>query len=161
MSKRTAASAVLLLALLVASAAGVVGQTTPTTQTGNPSGFDEAAASRLLGQLRNGLVGNSAPDFLRAFDLSSMKDGAGFRQQINSFFAQSESIRIYFKLTHATQTDQEGAAEVEAELEAAPRNSDGPSIHKKSQLHFTARSTGGSWKFVEVRPRGFFSLSPQ
>ena len=68
-------------------------QTAPQKQPPQ-SAFDAQTASRLLMQLSEALQGHSQKQFLGLFDLDRMKDGPLFKQQINSFFAQTESIRV-------------------------------------------------------------------
>src|SRR6476661_4999198 len=72
-------------------------QNAPAPQP-TPAAFDAQMASRLLLQLSEALQGHSQKQFLALFDLAKMKDGALFRQQINSFFAQTESIRVHLNL---------------------------------------------------------------
>src|SRR5262249_25940604 len=59
---------------------------------------DSRAASALLRQLSESLQGHSQKKFLAIFDLQKMKDGQLFKQQINSFFSQTESIRVHLNL---------------------------------------------------------------
>jgi hypothetical protein len=46
---------------------------------------------------------------------------------------------------------------VEAEMEAEPSNG-GPVARRNERLNFVAANSGGSWKFVDLQPRSFFSL---
>ena len=115
--------------------------------------FTEDAAAKLLGQLAEGLQGHSSKRMLGVFDLARMEGGATFREQITAFLNQYETIRVHFKLVEV----KDGTAIVNAELDATPRDSLTPPQHKRLQLTFSADSGSGSWKFVEVQPRGFFS----
>src|SRR6202035_5896520 len=63
-------------------------------QSPSQSAFDEKAASQMLLQLSEALQGHSQKQFLALFDLDKMKDGALFKQQISSFYSQTESIRV-------------------------------------------------------------------
>jgi hypothetical protein len=141
--------ALLFCAILPAQ---VVPQQQPT-----PSPFDEQTASRLLLQLSEALQGHSQKQCLALFDLDRMKDGALFKQQINSFFAQTESIRVHLNLVDTSVDDDKANIAVEAEMEAEPGNGGAPS-RRNEQLNFVVANSGGRWKFVDVQPRSFFSL---
>jgi hypothetical protein len=119
--------------------------------------FDERAASRLLLQLNEALQGHSQKQFLALFDLTKMKDGAIFRQQIASFFSQTESIRVHLNLTEIAGEGDKATAAVDAEMEIEPSNGS-PVLRRTERLNFAVVHGGGSWKFVDVQPRGFFGL---
>ena len=118
-----------------------------------PDTFTEGAAAKLLSQIAEGLQGHSSKKMMAAFDLARMDGGATFKEQITAFLNQYETIRIHFKLIEV----KDGTATVDAELDATPRDSLTPPEHKKLQLTFTADNGSGSWKFVDVQPRAFFS----
>lgn len=141
--------ALLFCAILSAQAAP---QQQPT-----PSAFDEQTASRLLLQLSEALQGHSQKQFLALFDLDRMKDGALFKQQINSFFAQTDSIRVHLNLVDTSVDGDKANIAVDAEMEAEPSNGGAPS-RRNEQLNFVVANSGGRWKFVDVQPRSFFSL---
>ena len=117
--------------------------------------FDDRAASRMLLQLSEALQGHSQKQLLALFDLGKMKDGMLFRQQIDSFFSQTESIRIHMNLAEVAA--ESGTVTVEAEMEIEPRNG-GPSVRRNDRLDFVAVPAGKDWKFSDLRPRSFFSL---
>jgi hypothetical protein len=85
-----------------------------------------------------------------------MKDGAIFKQQISSFYAQTESIRVHMNLGEITTEGESTTVSVDAEIEAEPRNG-GPVAHQNETITFTVVNSGG-WKFADVQPRSFFSL---
>jgi hypothetical protein len=118
--------------------------------------FDEQAASRMLLQLSEALQGHSQKQFLALFDLDKMKDGAIFKQQISSFYAQTESIRVHMNLGEIANEGESTTVSVDAEIEAEPRNG-GPVAHQNETITFTVVNSGG-WKFADVQPRSFFSL---
>src|SRR6476469_10643649 len=122
-----------------------------------PAAFDDQAASRMLLQLSEALQGHSQKQFLGLFDLDRMKDGPLFRQQINSFFGQTESIRVHLNLMDTSLDGDKANVVVEAEMEATPSSGGAPS-RRNERLTFTVIWVGGKWKFVEVQPRSFFSL---
>jgi len=131
-------------------------QVTPQQQSA-PSAFDEQTASRLLLQLSEALQGHSQKQFLGLFDLDKMKDGALFKQQVNSFFAQTESIRVHLNLADTSLDGDKANIAVDAEMEAQPSNG-GPPSRRKDRLNFLVANQGNSWKFVDLQPRSFFSL---
>ncbi|HEY1525367.1 MAG TPA: hypothetical protein VGH51_03940 [Candidatus Angelobacter sp.] len=119
--------------------------------------FDAQIASRLLLQLNEALQGHSQKQFLALFDLARMKDGTLFKQQITSFFSQTDSIRVHLNLSETAQDGDRATMAVEAEMEAEPSNG-GPIARRNERLNFVAANSGGSWKFVDLQPRSFFSL---
>jgi len=143
-----------LIVLLVC--ATLPAQTAPQQQP-TPAAFDAQIASRLLLQLSEALQGHSQKQFLALFDLSKMKDGALFRQQTNSFFAQTESIRVHLNLVDTSVDGDKASIAVDAEMEAEPRNG-GPTARRNERLNFVVATVGNHWEFVELQPRSFFSL---
>jgi hypothetical protein len=129
----------------------------PPQQRPSPSAFDAQAASRLLLQLSEALQGHSQKQFLALFDLSKMKEGTLFKQQINSFFAQTESIRVHLNLADTSPDGDKAKIAVDAEMEAEPSNG-GAIMRRNDRLNFVVAYAGNSWKFVELQPRSFFSL---
>jgi hypothetical protein len=120
--------------------------------------FDDQAASQLLLQLSEALQGHSQKQFLALFDLEKMKNGAIFKQQISSFYSQTESIRVHMNLGEITVEGESATMSVTAEMEAEPRSA-APSTHQNDTITFTVVNAGaGGWKFVDVQPRSFFSL---
>jgi hypothetical protein len=150
---RSCAQIVLLVVLSAAlSPAQAAAQKDPPQ-----SAFDERAASRLLLQLNEALQGHSQKQFLALFDLAKMKDGTLFKQQIASFFSQTESIRAHLNLAETGVAGDKATLAVDAEIEVEPRNGS-PASRRNERLNFVAVNAGGSWKFVDVQPRFFFSL---
>jgi hypothetical protein len=147
-------TAAIFVALLLC---GIVqAQSAPQQQPG-PSAFDAQTASRLLLQLSEALQGHSQKQFLGLHDLDRMKDGPLFKQQINSFFGQTDSIRVHLNLTDTSFDGDKANLTVDAEMEAAPSNAGAPA-RRNEQLTFTVARVGDKWKFIEVQPRSFFSL---
>ncbi|HKW75503.1 MAG TPA: hypothetical protein VJN64_08260 [Terriglobales bacterium] len=123
--------------------------------------FTEDEASHLLRQISQGLVSRNQTQVLGAFDLSRMQNGALFRQQIVSFIAHAENIRLYFHVTQVSGAAEKSEAEADVEMEADPRDGNNAlPIHKQARVHLIAQNTSGGWKFTEMQPRGFFSLQP-
>ena len=134
----------------------LVAQVAPHQQP-TPAAFDEQAGSRLLLQLTEALQGHSQKQLLDVFDLDKMKDGALFKQQINSFFSQTESIRVHLNLVETSLDGDKANIAVDAEMEAEPSNG-GPSSRRNERLYFVVASAGNRWKFIDLQPRSFFSL---
>jgi hypothetical protein len=149
-------SCVQVVVILILSAALLPGQSSAQKDPPQNS-FDERAASRLLLQLNEALQGHSQKQFLALFDLTKMKDGAIFRQQIASFFSQTESIRVHLNLAEIAGEGDKATAAVDAEMEFEPSNGS-PTLRRNERLNFAVVHGGGSWKFVDVQPRGFFGL---
>ena len=126
-------------------------------QQPTPSAFDAQAASRLLLQLSEALQGHSQKQFLSLFDLDKMTDGALFKQQVNSFFGQTDSIRVHLNLMDTSLDGDKANLAVDAEMEAQPSNGGAPA-RRNERLTFVVVRVGDKWKFVEAQPRSFFSL---
>jgi hypothetical protein len=132
-------------------------QTAPPKQPPSQRAFDAQTASRLLRQLSEALQGQSEKKFFDVFDLPRMKDGALFKEQVQSFFSHTISIRVHLNLGEMSVEGDKAALAVEAEMEAEPA-SGGPIARRNDRLNFTVSNSGGTWKFVELQPRSFFSL---
>ena len=126
-------------------------------QQPTPAAFDAQTGSRMLLQLSESLQGHSQKQFLALFDLANMKDGPLFKQQTNSFFAQTESIRVHLNLVDTSMDGDKASVAVDAEMEAEPRNG-GAVSRRNERLNFVVAKAGDSWKFVDMQPRSFFSL---
>jgi hypothetical protein len=145
---------VILVALLFCMT--LLSQDKPQPQP-TPAAFDAQAASRMLLQLSESLQGQSQKHFLELFDLSRMKDGALFRQQVSSFFSKTISIRVHMNLADTSFEGDKAALSVDAQMEAEPA-AGGAITRRNERLTFAVALVGDKWKFVEVQPRSFFSL---
>jgi hypothetical protein len=150
---RSCATAIFITLLLCGT---LQAQNAPQQQP-SPGAFDAQTASRLLMQLSEALQGHSQKQFLGLFDLDRMKDGPLFKQQVNSFFGQTDSIRVHLNLTDTSLDGDKANLTVDAEMEAGPSNGGAPA-RRNGQLTFTVARVADRWKFVEVQPRSFFSL---
>ena len=146
-----------ILALIAVLACATLAAQTAHQPQPTPSTFDAQAASRLLLQLSEALQGHSQNQFLALFDLDTMKEGALFRQQINSFFGHADSIRVHLNLVDTSVDGEKAGLTVDAEIEAQPRDGGAPT-RRNEQLNFAVARAGDRWKFVDVQPRSFFSL---
>jgi hypothetical protein len=163
--RRARAGLPLLLAsaLLWLPGLGVVGQTSQATAKDKGALSDDAAV-QLLHQMAAALASRNQTKMLGVFDLAKMKDGALFRQQINSFFSRSGPIRVHFdQVQVAKEVSKEGEKEVitaMVEMEADSRDDTKLPVRKQAELRFVAESSPTGWKFTDVQPREFFSNQP-
>jgi len=146
-----------MLALMVLLICATLAAQTAPQQQPTPATFDAQAASRMLLQLSEALESHSQNRFLALFDLDTMKDGALFKQQINSFFGQADSIRVHLNLVDTSVEGDKASVAVDAEIEAQPRDGGAPT-RGNERLNFAVARAGDRWKFVDVQPRSFFSL---
>jgi hypothetical protein len=142
-----------LLSATVASAQAAPPKQPPPA----PSAFDTQIAAGMLRQLSEALQGQSEKKFFALFNLNGMKDGALFKEQVQSFFSHTISIRVHLNLGEISVEGDRATVAVEAEMEAEPLNG-GPIARRNDRLNFTVASAGGTWKFIELQPRSFFSL---
>jgi hypothetical protein len=129
-------------------------QAQSSTPLADPA-FTDRTASTLLRQLSESLQGHSQKKFLALFDLENMKSGPLFKQQIASFFSQTESIAIHLNLAETNPGNT--TMVVDAEMEVQPRVG-GQASRRNERLTFTIARSGKDWKFVDLQPRSFFSL---
>ncbi len=149
------------LALLTVLAGLVcAGSTLPIPAGSQGNSFTDSSASELLEQIASSLVAHNPDRMLRAFDLDKMADGQSFKQQIISFFSQTEVIRVHFDQVQTSVEDGKGITVVEVEMEAERSDDRIPPLHKQAELRFVAETSGGRWKFTDVQPRIFFSTQP-
>ena len=135
-----------------------LGPVAALAQAQGQNAFSTHDASALLNQMNDGLINRSAGKFLSAFNLSRMENSQLFKQQITSFIAHTDSIRLHFNLTSTGMNGNQGVAIVDVQMEADTGNGGEP-LHKEATLNFMARQSGAKWKFIEVQPRSFFSTS--
>ncbi len=153
MNVRSCATAIFVALLLCVT---LRSQDKPQSQPA-PAAFDAQAASHLLLQLSESLQGQSQKHFLELFDLSRMKNGALFRQQVSSFFSKTISIRVHMNLLDTSFEGDKATLAVDAQMEAEP-GAGGAITRRNGRLNFAVARAGDKWKFVEVQPRSFFSL---
>jgi hypothetical protein len=146
-----------MLMLIVLFVYATLSAQAPAQHQPTPATFDAQAASRMLLQLSEALQGHSQKQFLALFDLDRMKDGALFKQQINSFFGQADSIRVHLNLVDTSVDGGKASLAVDAEMEAQPRDGGAPT-RRNERLNFAVGRVDDTWKFVDVQPRSFFSL---
>jgi len=131
----------------------------PAQSSPQPSqaAFSDRTAATLLRQLSQSLEGHSKKNFLALFDLEKMKDGPLFKQQIDSFFAQADTIAVHFNLAGINADAETPTFAVDAEMEVQPRIG-GQASRVSNRVTFTVGRGTSDWKIVGVQPRSFFSL---
>lgn len=132
----------------------------PASQNPPQNGFTVRDVSKLLNQINDALINRQAGKLLGAFDLAKMTGGQLFKQQVTSFISHSDSIRLHFNITETAMNGAQGTATVDAEMEAESRDGNTPPVRKQATLRFLAEHTSAGWKFTDVQPRSFFSMSP-
>ena len=150
-----------LLSILCSMMALMLPASQPAAPQSSPQqgAFTVRDGSRLLRQMNDALVTRDARKFVACFDLERMSDGELFGQQVASFIAHTDSIRLHFNITEATVDGDKGGLTVDAEMEAEPRDGEGLPLHKQATLQFVAEHESAGWKFTDVQPRSFFSIS--
>jgi hypothetical protein len=119
-----------------------------------PEVITESVASKMIAQLAEGLQGHSEKTMLGVFDLRRMEGGPQFKEQVTAFFNQYDRIRVHFKLTELAEKN---VVVVDAEMDETPPDEANPPQHKTMELRFTGANGPAGWKFIDVRPRNFFS----
>ena len=147
---------VLVVALAMVSQAGV-GQAAPQQPATAANDSSDQIASRVLQQLGEALRWHTQKKVSAVIDFPQMKGGMIFKEQVNNFLIQTESIRFYAKLVESAAEGDRVTMAVDAEMEGQPRNI-GPPFRRSERVTFVAARNGGEWKFVDVQPRSFFSL---
>lgn len=159
-NKRPGAALVFALAALFFLVSHLVALQSGKRDGQGQTAFNDSVAAGLLNQIAYGFESGNQEKVLRAFDLARMPQGQLFKQQIVSFFSHTESIRIHINLVQTSVENGKGTAEADVEMEAAPRGSEAPPVHKQDRLRFTAENTPAGWRFTDVQPPTFFSLQP-
>jgi hypothetical protein len=144
--------AIFLILITVVSAHA---QSAPSQPTPANSTFTDRDASVLLRQFSEALEARSQKKLLALFDFSQMKDAEIFRQQLNSLIERTDSIRVHLNLIETTSEPPGMTVDAEMETQTGDLS---PASHKAERLGFTVARSGKAWKFIDLRPRSFFSL---
>lgn len=129
-------------------------------QTESKPAFSEADATRLLGQIVDGLASHNPRRMLSAFELATMNNGELFRQNTNSFFRQTGTIRAHYNILQTSMDGARGIADVRMEIEADQLNDNLPPVRKQEQLHLSFLRSDAGWRIVDLEPRTFFTTQP-
>lgn len=113
-------------------------------------------AQKLLDEVGNGLQSHNSRRMLSAFDRDGMQGYLTFQDQVQAFFSQYESFRIYSRLEESSLEQDKGTATAVIQLEAVPRDGGQP-IRREGEITIEFRQGRGGWKIVDVAPRNFFS----
>jgi hypothetical protein len=113
-------------------------------------------AETLLNQIRDGLQAHNSRKMLAAFDREGMPGYLIFADQIQSFFAQYQSFRVYIRLEQSSFEQDKGAATASFQLEGVARDGSA-GMRREGELTFEFSRTRSGWKIRDVSPRNFFS----
>jgi hypothetical protein len=123
----------------------------------NTEVFSTAVANSVLNDLRDGLEGHTPRQMLSAFDADKMDGYLEFKDQIQAFFNQYESFRVYFRIVQSATEGAKGIVLVDIQLEEIPRGAISPPVRKSGQIRFELERGRKGWKIVDFNPRNFFS----
>lgn len=130
-------------------------QSAPPQPTPVENTFADRDASALLRQLSESLEARSQKKLLALFNFSMMKDADAFKQQLNILVSRTDSIRVHLNLAETTADPPAMTVDAEMETQSGDLN---PASRRAERLSFTVARSGKTWKFIDVRPRSFFSL---
>ena len=149
----------LLLVLLLATAL-VHGQSSPPPEPQAPaSGSSDASdqlANQVLREFKRGLETHSSRRFLSAFDPDSFDGYLAFADQVQQFFRIYDPIVIHYGIVQSSVDADHAVALIELQMEAAPSQTDGPSIRRDRQMRLTFTHTKKGWKISSLEPANFF-----
>lgn len=117
--------------------------------------FDERAAAKVLGTIRDGLESRSQRRLLSAFDASKMDGFLTFKDQIDAFFNRYQSFRVNIRIIQTSEENNRGVILAEFQLENESR--EGYFSRRQGQLRFELERGAKGWKIVDFNPRDFFS----
>ncbi len=149
----------MLLAIALAglfSAADVMAQATGAQQD-EESQPAPAAAEQVMHTLSDGLTGNSARNFLSAFDPDQMPDYSNFAGQVRMFFSIYDNFRVHYQIVEVrAKSDRSASVTANVELDGDNANSDVPGPNRAGQLNLQISQGKGGWKITDLQPREFF-----
>lgn len=119
------------------------------------AGFDERAAAKVLGTIRDGLESRSQRRLLSAFDAGKMDGFLTFEDQIDAFFNRYQSFRVTIRIIQTSEEKNRGVILAEFQLENESRG--GYVSRRQGQLRFELERGTKGWKIVDFNPRDFFS----
>lgn len=119
--------------------------------------FTSAAATRMLGDLRQGLEGYDRRRLLQCFD-STQSTYPQLRDQVEVLFQQYESFRVRYRLLETASDQGRGIVLAEFEIEATPRGGNRPEVRRLDRVRLTLRWNGTTWQITDFSPQGLFSF---
>src|SRR3954469_2100934 len=118
--------------------------------------FTADVADDLMFQLAGGMQSRNARKTLAAFDPARLADYQRFSDQMNAWFRDHTSFRVYYKVKQAMTEEGRGVALVDLEYEAMPEVEGIAPVRRHEQVRFTCERGAKGWKIVEFSPRNLF-----
>ena len=143
------------LFLLLASLSMLGQDKTQPPATDDSAAFSVTDANVVLAQLREALEGHSERKFFAAFDGSRMKGFTSFQDQVESFFANNDGIRVNVRINQSSVENGRGIDIASIQMEMTPRN--GNTVRHETQMRFELERSNHGWRIVDLTPRSFFS----
>jgi len=144
-----------------ASAPGASTARTPSHAAATSETFTTAVADDLLFQVAEGMESRNARRSLGAFDAEKLSGYSRFSDQMNAWFREYTSFRVYYKLKQVfSEPDGQsgrGVALVDFEYEATPSAEGASPLRRHQQVRFSFARGAKGWKIVEFSPRSLFS----
>lgn len=122
----------------------------------NTDVFTEDVARYLLGEIRDGLEGDSQHRFLSAFDNDKMPGYVRFKDEIEAVFDRYSGFRVHFRILQTTVEGSKGIVLVSFDLEELSSSLSAQPQRKSSQIRFEVERGRRGWRVVDFSPRGFF-----
>ena len=138
-----------------ASARQQIAQQAPAAESDDSFSSQEIAA-KLLDQIRDGLQARNSRKMLAPFDPQRMPGYALFKDQVEAFFAQYDSFRVYIRLVNTSFQQDRAVVTASFQLDAVPRYNT-VAVRREDELTFELARADQGWKIIDVRPRSFFS----
>jgi hypothetical protein len=143
--------------------AAAPGTTAPATTARNAGAaataesFSAAVVNDLVYQFAEGMESRNARLTLRGFDRAKFAAYGRFSDQVQAWFRDHSSCRVYYKLRQTSVDGGRGIALVDFEYEAQPNTEGSTPVRRQEQMRFTFERGPQGWKIVDLSPRGFFS----
>jgi hypothetical protein len=119
--------------------------------------FSAAVANDLLSQLAEGMESRNSRMALAAFDAGRLSGYQRFADQMDAWFHQNSSFRVYYKVKQTSTESARGIALVEFEYEATPSAEGTSPLRRRTQMRFSFERGAKGWKIVDFSPRSLFS----
>jgi|GEM_PF-6505641 len=133
----------------------------PSNAAATSTTFTTAVADDLLFQLAEGMESRNARRSLGAFDAEKLSGYNRFSDQMNAWFREYTSFRVYYKLKQVSLEREgeggRGVALLDFEYEATPSAEGTSPLRRHQQVRFSFERGAKGWKIVEFSPRSLFS----
>jgi hypothetical protein len=150
-------AAILLLCAAAAAQTAKPPVGTEANAAATSATFTDAVANDLLDQLARGMEGRNARQALAAFDAAKLPGYGRFSGQLNAWFRDHASFKVYYRLRQVAVEDGRGVALVDFDYEATPATEGGAPVRRHAQLRLTCERGAKGWKITEFSPRDLFS----